>query len=265
MSEINSVTTDFSHISKLHTGLSEDESLNAERLCLHVSPTFNVSCKFCSSDSNNNEDGQGVDSGIAEPKDVVETIRKALEINPRITEVGISGPGDTLATPHAIETFKLVNAEYPDLIKSMSTNGLLLYKYAMELYEAGVDTITVTINAVDPYIESQITSYIVYEKKVYYGIEAAKILIKNQLKGIAVMSSLGVTVKINSVLIPGINDKHIEEIAETVKAAGATLFNIIPLIPQYELSLIPAPSRAQLDKARILAKKHIKLFTVFQS
>lgn len=255
-----SKNTDFSHISKIHPCLGGEANSNFGRIHLPVSPACNIQCRFCIRDCNDNEDRPGVAKGILEPKDAVKRVEKALELCPEITVVGIAGPGDTLATTEAIETFRLVHAHYPELIKCLSTNGLLLYRYAEELYDAGVRTVTVTVNAVDPYIQSKIISYIVYEGKKYYGEEAAKILIANQLKGIAKISKLGVIVKVNSVLIPGINDEHIEEIAKTVKASGATLYNIIPLIPQHELSHISAPTCEQLNKARLSAEKHLEVF-----
>lgn len=252
--------TDFSHLSKLHPCLGGKAHLNFGRIHLPVSPACNIQCRFCIRDCNNNEDRPGVANGILAPKDSVETVKRALELCPEITVVGIAGPGDTLATPHAIETFKYVNESYPNLIKCLSTNGLLLYRYAQDIYDAGVRTITVTVNAVDPYIQSQIVSHIVLDGKIYYGEEAAEMLITSQINGIEKISQFGVVVKVNSVLIPGINDHHIEEIAKTVKAAGATLYNIIPLIPQHELSHIPAPTCEQLDKARIQAEKHLEVF-----
>jgi nitrogen fixation protein NifB len=251
---------DFSHLSKLHPCLSREANSNSARVHLPVSAACNIQCKFCKRDCNDNEDRPGVTKGILAPKDAMKTIKKALELCPQIKVVGIAGPGDTLATPEAIETFKLVHEAYPDLIKCLSTNGLLLYRYAQQLYDAGVRTVTVTVNAVDPYIQSQIISHIVYEGKKYYGEEAAKILIDNQLRGINEMSKLGIIVKVNSVLIPGINDEHIAKIAETVKNAGANLYNIIPLIPQHELSHIPAPNCEQLDKVRVKAEKYIEVF-----
>ena len=256
----NNKNTDFSHLAKLHPCLGGEAHANFGRVHLPVSPACNIQCKFCKRDCNSDEDRPGVANGILAPKDAVATIKRALELCPQITVVGIAGPGDTLATTQAIETFKYVDAAYPDLIKCLSTNGLLLFKYAQELYDVGVRTLTVTVNAVDPKIQSQITSYIVCEGKKYYGEEAAEILIANQLKGIEAVSKLGVIVKINSVLIPGINDDHIEEIAKTVKAAGATLYNIIPLIPQHDLSYVPAPTCEQLDKARTQAEKHLEVF-----
>lgn len=250
----------YKHLSNLHPCLGGEAHSKFGRLHLPVSPTCNIQCKFCKRDCNSNEDRPGVANGILAPKDSVNTVKKALELCPEITVVGIAGPGDTLATENAIEAFKYVNAEYPDLIKCLSTNGLLLERYAEELYKVGVSTITVTVNAVDPKIQSQIISHIILDKKIYYGEEAAQILIDAQLRGIKKISDLGVIVKVNTVLIPTINDSHIEEIAKTVKAAGAKLYNIIPLIPQHDLSHIPAPTCSELDSARLKAEKHLDVF-----
>lgn len=250
----------FTKLSNIHPCLGGEAHTKFGRVHLPVSPTCNIQCKFCKRECNSNEDRPGVANGILLPKDAVKTVKRALELCPEITVVGIAGPGDTLATGFAIETFKLVNKAYPDLILCLSTNGLLLEKYAQELFEAGVSTITVTVNAVDPKIQSQIISNIILDGKAYYGEEAAKILIDAQLRGIKKISDLGVLVKVNTVLVPGINDKHIEETARIVKEAGATLYNIIPLIPQHDLSYVTAPTCEQLDNARIEAEKYLEVF-----
>jgi len=44
----------------------------------------------------------------------------------------------------------------------------------------------------------------------------------------------GILVKVNSVLIPGVNDKHLEEVSKIVKAKGAFLHNVMPLISEAE-------------------------------
>jgi nitrogen fixation protein NifB len=44
----------------------------------------------------------------------------------------------------------------------------------------------------------------------------------------------GILVKVNSVMIPGINDKHLEEVSKIVKATGAFLHNVMPLISEAE-------------------------------
>ena len=40
----------------------------------------------------------------------------------------------------------------------------------------------------------------------------------------------GVLVKVNSVMIPGINDEHLKEVSRVVRAKGAFLHNVMPLI-----------------------------------
>jgi MoaA/NifB/PqqE/SkfB family radical SAM enzyme len=143
----------------------------------------------------------------------------------------VAGPGDSLANEETFKFFEKLAEEQPDLIKCMSTNGLLLPKYADKLAELGVNSVTVTINAIDPDIAKDIYSFIKYEGKVYKGREAVEILIKNQLEGVEKAAANGLVVKVNSVLIPGLNDEHIVEIAKEVKKRGASLMNILPLIP----------------------------------
>lgn len=233
---------------------------NAGRIHLPVSPGCNIACRFCNRAINDEEDRPGVSSKVITPEESLEALDKALQICPEITVAGIAGPGDTLASDYALQTFRLIKGRFPKLIKCMSTNGLLLYEKADEVIDAGIDSLTVTVNAVNPEIEAQLNKYIVYHGRKYEGIEAAKILIENQLKGIRAAAAAGITIKVNTVLVPEINGGHIEEIAGTVKEAGAQIYNIIPLIPQYELADAKAPDCAQIDEARTKASKYIDVF-----
>ena len=233
---------------------------NKGRIHLPVSPGCNIQCKFCDRKIDDTEQRPGVTSAVITPKEAVDVVRRALEICPEITVVGIAGPGDTLATNYALETFSLINKAYPHLLKCMSTNGLRLSERAQEVIDVGIDSLTVTVNAVNPEIEAKLNSAIVFRGKKYEGVEAARILIENQLEGIRKVSDAGITVKVNSVLVPGINEEHIEEIAKTVREAGATIYNIIPLIPQHELRDVPEPTCLQIDGARSRAEKYIDVF-----
>jgi nitrogen fixation protein NifB len=233
---------------------------NKGRIHLPVSPSCNIQCKFCDRKINDDEQRPGVTSKVISPEESLGVIKKALELCPEITVIGIAGPGDTLATNSALDTFKLVKEYYPELIKCMSTNGLLLKERADEVIEVGIDSLTVTVNAVDPEIEAKLNSAIAYHGKRYEGIEAAKILIENQLKGIEKIAKAGITIKVNTVLVPGINDEHMESIAKAVSKAGASIYNIIPLIPQHELSEVSAPTCAQIDSVRIKAGQYIDVF-----
>lgn len=233
---------------------------NAGRIHLPVSPGCNIACRFCDRAVNDVERRPGVTSKVITPEESLSVLSKALELCPDITVAGIAGPGDTLASDYALETFKKIKERFPRLIKCMSTNGLLLYERADEVINVGIDSLTVTVNAVDPEIEAKLNKYIIYQVKKYEGVEAAEILIENQLKGIRKVSQAGITVKVNTVLVPNINGEHIEEIAKTVKEVGASIYNIIPLIPQHELSDQQAPTCSQIDEARTRASKYIDVF-----
>ncbi len=199
-------------------------------------------------------------SKVLKPAECEDILTKALEICPDIKVAGIAGPGDTLASDNALETFQIIKQKFPQLIKCMSTNGLLLNERAEDVIRVGIDSLTVTVNAVDPEIESKLNAYIIYHGEKIEGVEGAKILIQNQLEGIRKVSSAKITVKVNTVLVPEINGDHIETIAKTVKEAGATIYNIIPLIPQHELKDVKAPTCAQIDEARTKASKYIDVF-----
>lgn len=233
---------------------------NVGRIHLPVSPECNIACRFCDRVINDIENRPGVTSKVITPDESIDILEKALKICPEITVAGIAGPGDTLASDYALETFRKIKAKFPKLIKCMSTNGLLLYEKADEVIEVGIDSLTVTVNAINPEIEAKLNKYIIYHGKRYDGVEGAKILIENQLKVIQKVAAAGITVKINTVLVPEINGEHIEEIAKTVKDAGASIYNIIPLIPQFELADQKAPTCLQIDEARTKAAKHIDVF-----
>ncbi|SHN53135.1 nitrogen fixation protein NifB [Butyrivibrio hungatei DSM 14810] len=232
---------------------------NKGRIHLPVAPGCNIECRFCDRKINENEQRPGVTSTVLEPEEASRFIDLALMQCPEITVVGIAGPGDTLASDRALRTFRLIKDKYPHLIKCMSTNGLLLDEKADEVIEL-IDTLTVTVNAVDPEIEAKINKKIFYHGEIYTGVEAAKILIRNQLNGIRKVAKSGTLVKVNTVLVPGVNDHHIEEVAATVKAAGAMIYNIIPLIPQNDMRHMKAPTCEELHKARQEAEAHINVF-----
>jgi nitrogen fixation protein NifB len=246
-------------VSQMHPCFGESAHNKFGRLHLPVSSACNIQCRFCNRAFNRDEIRPGVASGILRPEDAAETVRRALELCPDITVVGIAGPGDTLATNSAIEAFRAVHREYPELIKCLSTNGLMLPDRAEELVEVGVSSVTVTINAVDPLILNRVVSYIAFDGRLITGPEMG-ILTERQLEGIRIMSDLGAVIKVNTVLIPGINDFHIEDIARAARDAGAHKYNIIPLIPQHEFADAAPPDCEALFAAKAAAAPYLDVF-----
>lgn len=233
-----------------HPCFSEKAHNRNGRLHLPVSPACNIQCRFCTRASNTGENRPGVAAGLIRPEEAVDVVKRALQLCPQIKVVGIAGPGDTLATDHALRTFRLVHAAFPDLIMCLSTNGLNLPGKAQELLDAGVKTITVTVNAVRPEVLEKVVSW----------VKDGRDLTAAQLQGIRECAAAGITVKVNTVLIPGINDTHIGETAKAVSEAGAVRHNIIPLIPQNEFSGMQPPTCLQIEKARQEAGRYIDQF-----
>jgi nitrogen fixation protein NifB len=250
----------FEELSASHPCFSTGAKPNKGRVHLPVSPGCNIKCNFCDRKLNRIDDRPGVASAIISTEQAFETVRRAVSLCPDITVAGVAGPGDTLATPYALETFRLIGSEFPGIIKCMSTNGLLLPDFADEIIDVGIDSLTVTVNAVEPSIGAQICDSITYRDKQYTGEEAIEILIYNQLRGIEKVSAAGITVKVNTVLIPEINAEHVPLVAKTVRKFGALMYNIIPLIPQHKLAWCSAPDCNLTAEVRQEAERHIKVF-----
>ena len=249
----------YEKLRKQHPCLSRAKG-ETGRIHLPVSPSCNLSCRYCKRCVDRTSERPGVSRGILPVEEVPRILERALSLCPEITTVGIAGPGDTLATSHALDAFRLVSKTHPQLLKCMSTNGLLLDEKADEIAEVGVDTVTVTVNAVDPAIEAQINDRIYYHGEWIAGEEGARLLIQNQLQGIRRLSERGVLVKVNLVLIPQINGGHIEETARETAEAGARICNLIPLIPQEKMADSAAPDCEELSRAREEAGKYLDVF-----
>jgi nitrogen fixation protein NifB len=67
-------------------------------------------------------------------------------------------------------------------------------------------------------------------------------------------------VKVNTVMVPGVNDDHIPEVARAVKSLGAYVVNIIPMIPVpgTKFAEIRAPTPEQRKRLQDLCEPDIK-------
>jgi len=230
------------------------------RIHLPVAPRCNVKCNYCTRRHDcANESRPGVTSQILTPVAALERVREIAAsptLGPIIKVVGIAGPGDPLANQETFETFELIHAEFPDMIKCLSTNGLMLPQYIYCLHQLDLRSLTITINSVSPSIGSRIYSWVQYQGQTLHGEEAAELLIRNQLEGLQQAADYGIVVKINTVLIPGINEAEVEKVAREVKKRGASVMNIMPLIPQAKFAGIRPPTVDELASVRD-ANQHI--------
>jgi nitrogen fixation protein NifB len=158
---------------------------------------------------------------------------------------------------------RLIKAKFPDLLLCIATNGLYLEPYAKEIAQIGVSHVTVTVNAVDPKIGAKIYSWVRYQKLMYRGEEGAALLLEKQLSAIRKMKELDIVVKVNTVIIPGINDLHIEEIAKTMAGLKVDILNCIPIYPSpdSEFQDMEQPDEKMIASVRAKAALHLPQMT----
>lgn len=203
------------------------------RMHLPIAPHCNISCNYCLRKFDcPNESRPGVTTSVLQPEEALQSFLEARAKLQNLSVVGIAGPGDALANfTNTKKTLELIREQDSQITFCLSTNGLLLPLYAMELIELGVTHVTVTMNAIDPKIGARIYKYVDYMGTKYEGETAAAILLANQLSGIRILTSHGVICKVNIVMLKGINDQHIPEVVEKAKELGVVMTNIMPLIP----------------------------------
>ena len=249
----------FAHLTRVHPCFNEKMHDKVGRIHVPIAPKCNIQCNFCTREINKCEMRPGVSACIMSVEDAVKHVDKVTK-EMAISVVGVAGPGDALFNPETFEFFRIMDEKFPKLIKCISTNGLLLPDKADELAEIHLNSITVTVNAIDPNIGKEIYSTAVHHGEVYRDEEAFKIISKNQLEGIKMIADRDIVVKVNSVLIPGLNDKHIIEVAKKVKEQGASLMNVIPLIPLYKFKDTARPGCAELSEVRDAVEEVIPVF-----
>ena len=246
-----------------HPCYSHSAHFRYGRIHLPVAPECNLGCNYCERQIGGmsyHSYRPAVAGRILTPEEALSEVAQYVEYA-NLTVVGIAGPGEPLYNHSTFETLRLARDNYPELMLCLSTNGLLLPKYAEGLRDLGVRTITVTLNTIDPEIGKTIYAYVKYNGEVLRGVEGAKILLENQLTGIEKAVRLGLTVKVNSILLPGINDNgHLEKVARTVKKLGVYIQNITPLIPLGRFKHLEASSCDELCWTRSCCEQIIRQF-----
>lgn len=250
----------FAHLTSTHPCYNEKAHFTTARIHLPVAPRCNIQCNYCIRKLDKCEHRPGVAGSIINPREALIRVDRYIKEIPNLKVVGIAGPGEALANEETFETLRLVHEKYPELIKCVASNGLMLPEKVDQLVEAGVTSVTVTINAVDPEVAARIYSFIRYQDKTYKGVEGTKILIENQFLGVKKASEAGLNVKVNTVLIPEINFEQIKDVAKRSADNGAILMNIIPLIPLHRLKDERPPECDELTIARTLAEEYLPQF-----
>ncbi|QPB24640.1 nitrogenase cofactor biosynthesis protein NifB [Rhizobium sp. 007] len=219
---------------KDHPCFSEEAHHYFARMHVAVAPACNIQCNYCNRKYDcANESRPGVASEKLTPDQALRKVIAVASEVPQLAVLGIAGPGDACYDWKKTKaTFERVAREIPDIKLCISTNGLALPDHVDELADMNVDHVTITINMVDPEVGAKIYPWIFYGHSRYTGIEAARILHERQMLGLEMLSKRGILTKINSVMIPGVNDAHLIEVNRWVRDRGAFMHNVMPLISE---------------------------------
>ncbi len=245
-----------------HPCFNPDACKSFGRVHLPVAPRCNIQCKFCNRRFDCvNETRPGVTSAVLSPAQAMVYLEEVFERKGNIAVVGIAGPGDPFANPReTLETLTRVRARFPEVILCVATNGLNLAPYLDDLEQLKVSHVTVTVNAVDPVIGAQVYSWMRVGKKVVRSEEGAALLLARQLEAIEGLRSRGIMVKVNSIILPGINVDHIQDVARRMGELGVELFNAMPYYPNAgsEFEHLPEPAKDTVRSIRDRAARHVK-------
>ena len=248
-----------------HPCFSKDAHKKYGRIHLPVAPRCNIQCNFCNRKYDCiNESRPGVTSNVLTPGQAVAYLESVVAKRPEISVVGIAGPGDPFANPEeTMQTLRLVRKKFPKLMLCVATNGMGVGPYIDELAELNTSHVTITMTAIDPEIGAKIYSWVRDGKRPLRGVEGAAALQARQIEALVKLKQRGVVVKVNSIVIPGVNDEHISEVAAKVSGLGADLMNCMALVPVKGANFedLAPPDNLTMARVRLQSERFLPQMT----
>jgi cyclic pyranopterin phosphate synthase len=173
-------------------------------LRISLTPKCNLSCIYC------HREGEKASEGPLTAAEIAEVLRVAAGFG--IRSVKFTG-GEPMLRPDLIEIIKSV----PEgMESSLTTNGILLAGLATDLKKAGLRRVNVSIDSLDPATYKKIT-----------GSDG----LSDVLEGIDAAIATGLTpVKLNMVVLKGINDHEIDGFLSYVRGNRDLVLQLIELM-----------------------------------
>ncbi len=244
-----------------HPCFNPDAKGKYGRVHLPVAPKCNIKCNFCDRKYDCvNESRPGVTSTVLTPEQAGIYMDRVVEKEPRISVAGIAGPGDPFANgPETIATLREIRKNHPETLLCVSSNGMDIAPYVESLAEIEVSHVTITVCAVDPEIGAKIYSWVKDRNVVYRGIQGAELLLSRQIAAIKKLKKHNIVVKVNCIVIPGVNDNHVEDVACLMQELGVDLLNCMAMFPNVNTPFadIPQPDKKSMSELRKRAEKHL--------
>ncbi len=182
-------------------------------LRLSVTDNCNLRCRYCVPEG---ESACHHDNHLLAFEDYLKIVRAAVELGVR--KVRVTG-GEPLVRQGLAEFLHELTAISQIEDVSLTTNGVLLGKYAEQLKDAGVKRLNVSLDSLDKEKFSAITR----------GGSLAKVL-----AGLKKADQLGFRIKLNMVAMRGINDQELIDFADLSrhKAWAIRFIEYMPMVPE---------------------------------
>ncbi|MBN1402014.1 MAG: radical SAM protein [Anaerolineae bacterium] len=261
------LTSAAAEVMRGHPCFSEEAHARVGRVHLPVAPRCNIQCAFCERRvcAQLGVQHPGWTREVTSPQAALERVRALVEAHPdERFVVGVAGPGEPLANEATFEALALVAEAFPWLTRCISTNGVLLEASLERLLARGVSALTVTINAPDADVGQTIYLWARDGKAILRGREAAAFIVARQLAGLRAALAAGLAVKVNTVLVPGVNDAHVARLAQRLGALGVRMMNLMPLIPGGRMADRRVPTREELHAAQAACEAFVPQFRACQ-
>ena len=169
-----------------------------------LTPKCNLSCIYC------HKEGEKSPKEQLSAEDIAEILRVAAKFE--IRSVKFTG-GEPLLRPDLVSIVQSVPA---GMESSLTTNGTLLADLALDLKTSGLRRVNVSIDSLNPETYKKIT-----------GVDN----LSDVLEGITAALDVGLTpVKLNMVVLDGINDNEIEDFLAFVRGNRNLILQLIELM-----------------------------------
>ena len=168
-------------------------------LRISVTDRCNFRCTYCMPREHFGADHAFLEREALLTYEEITTVVRSL-LPTGLQKVRLTG-GEPLLRKDIMTLVKMLRAAGPDLDLALTTNGALLQRHASALKQAGLDRVTVSLDAVDRALFQQMAD------TTNHGPDEV-------LSGIEVALSLGLGVKVNTVVQKGVNELELIPLAE---------------------------------------------------
>lgn len=240
---------------KKHPCFSPHARITVGRVHLPVAPRANTRLRYGAVD---------VSGKVLSPGEALNWLDATMCDGTDVGAVGITGPGEPLATPEStLETLRLVRESYPGMPLCLTTNGLHVADHAASLADLGLSHVTVEMHAVDPEVAARLYAWVRPGTRTVSLVQGVRMLLHAQVEAVTALKKAGLTVKVNTTIFQGINAAHVEEVARTASMLGADIMSIHPCNSNADEEDV-VPGAELMNTVSELASRYMELMPAWE-